>query len=192
MADPSQQCPSGFRLRTSPKRMCERTSGAGCTSVAYPVHGVQYSRVCGRVRGYTYATPDGIHAHTIDGTYVDGVSITHGQSPRKHIWTFAAIGVTPTQCTCGSTRTPFVGNNYFCDSGNYGNDWSPQLFTNAMWDGEGCGPTNQYPCCQFNSPPWFCKELPQPTTDNIEVRVCSDQGLSNEDTLIDLIELYVQ
>ena len=27
---------------------------------------------------------------TIDIPYVDGVSITHGASPRKHIWTYAA------------------------------------------------------------------------------------------------------
>ena len=29
-------------------------------------------------------------ALTIDSQYVDGVSLTHGQYPRKHIWTFAA------------------------------------------------------------------------------------------------------
>ena len=29
-------------------------------------------------------------ALTIDDGYVDGVSITHGNHPRKHIWTLAA------------------------------------------------------------------------------------------------------
>ena len=52
--------------------------------------------------------------------------------------------------------------------------------------------------CSFNNPPWFCKELPQPTTDNIEVRVCGDEGIIgdpnvyNEDTPVSLIELYAQ
>ena len=27
-----------------------------------------------------------------------------------------------------------------------------------LWDGEGCDETNT--CCDFNSPPWFCKDLP--------------------------------
>ena len=31
-----------------------------------------------------------VHNITIDSSYVDGVSLTHGQTPRKHIWTFAA------------------------------------------------------------------------------------------------------
>ena len=37
-------------------------------------------------------------------------------------------------------------------------------------------------------PPWFCKQLPQTTTDDIEVRICGDQGIANEDTPVELIE----
>ncbi len=202
MAVPSQQCPSGFRLRTSPRRMCARTSAPGCTSVTFPAHGVQYSRVCGRVRGYQHTSPDAFYSQQpIDSAYVDGISITHGQSPRKHIWTFAAAAdeTRPDQyrCPCSYTarsytgRIPlFVGNDYFCDSGSQ-SLWGHNLYIyDPLWDGEGCGPTSS--CCQFNAPPWFCKELPHTTTDNIEVRVCSDQDLADEDTPIDLIELYVQ
>jgi len=28
-------------------------------------------------------------SRTIDDVYVDGISLTHGSSPRQHIWTFA-------------------------------------------------------------------------------------------------------
>ena len=85
MTDPSQHCPSGFRLITSPRRMCGKHS-SGCVSATFPVHGVEYSRVCGRVIGYQYASTDGFghyylnRALSIDSNYVDGVSVTHGRS----------------------------------------------------------------------------------------------------------------
>ncbi len=209
MTDPSQQCPEGFGLRpATSKRMCEMTrETAGCTSIVFPTHSVQYSRVCGRVKAYQYGTPDAFapyyyhRSYTVDDLYVDGVSITHGQSPRKHIWTFAAavdetrsIGTT---CPCTNTTTtylgvvpPFIGNDYFCDTGSRQNYQLILYSEDPLWDGEGCGPTSS--CCQFNSPPWFCKELPQPTTDNIEVRLCREERRSNEDTPFELIDLYVQ
>ncbi len=31
------------------------------------------------------------------------------------------------------------------------------------------------------SPPRFCKELSRPTSDDIEVKVCTDEGVFNED-----------
>ena len=46
-------------------------------------------------------------------------------------------------------------------------------------------------CCEFNNPPWFCKQLPQPTTDGIELRVRGDTSLSDEDTPLEVIEIYV-
>ncbi len=209
MTDPTQQCPEGFRLRPATyKRMCEAARDtAGCSSIVFPTHSVQYSRVCGRVKAYQYASPNAFapyYVHrswTIDSLYVEGVSITHGQSPRKHIWTFAATWDEASSnsgaCPCTKTTTPytgvvppFIGNDYFCDTGSR-QSHQPIVYTDdPLWDGEGCGPTNS--CCQFNSPPWFCKELPQPTTDSIEVRVCRDQGRSNEDTPFELIDLYVQ
>ena len=131
---------------------------------------------------------------TIDSNYVSGMSITHGESPRKHIWTFAAaLDETRSNynvCPCTKTDTPytgrvppFIGNDYFCDTGSREQYEGRFYSEDPLWDGEGCGPTSS--CCQFNSPPWFCKELPQPTTDDVEVRVCGT-------TPIELIELYVQ
>ena len=208
MTDTSQQCPEGFTLRSETNRACVLIA-TSCTSIVYPSRNIQYSKVCGRVRAYQYsATLAFAHYHnrgtTIDSNYVGGMSITHGESPRKHIWTFAAA-VDETRsdhnvCPCTKTDTPytgrvppFIGNDYFCDSGN--REWSSsEKFTffseDPLWDGEGCGPTSS--CCQFNSPPWFCKELPQPTTDDVEVRVCRYPDNYNRGTPFELIELYIQ
>ena len=59
-----------------------------------------------------------------------------------------------------------------------------------LWDSDGCGPTSR--CCTWNNPPWFCRELPEPTTDNIEVRICGDYITENEDTPIQQLEIYIQ
>ena len=83
---------------TNPIRLCGRRTDYGCDSVTFTIHGVQYKQVCGRVRGYQFGSPDAfdeVHGNcpapcTIDKPYVDGVSITHGDSPRKHIWTYSA------------------------------------------------------------------------------------------------------
>ena len=49
--------------------------------------------------------------------------------------------------------------------------WVRRFIYIPLWDGEGCGPINA--CCQLNNPPWFCTPLPQPTTDDIELRLCA-------------------
>ena len=95
MTDTNQHCPSGFRLIISPKRTCG-TPGSRCVSTTFPLNGIKYSRVCGKIIGYQYYSTDAFDPYyhhqsgTIDSQYVDGVSVTHGQRPRKHIWTFAA------------------------------------------------------------------------------------------------------
>ncbi len=44
-------------------------------------------------------------------------------------------------------------------------------------------------CCEFKNPLWFCKQLPQPTTDDIELRLCGDEDINNEDIPI---EIYIR
>ena len=206
ITDSNQQCPSGFRLITSPKRTCG-TPGSRCVSTTFPPNGVKYSRVCGKIIAYQYASPDAFWQYynnrrlTIDDSYVDGISLTHGQTPRKHIWTFAAAldetGSTQNVCPCTKTDTPytgvvspFIGQDYFCDTGSrYG--WRVQFYSaDPLWDGSGCGSTNS--CCGFNNPPWFCKQLPQSTTDDIEMRVCINEPTFNEDIALESVDLYVQ
>ena len=204
MTDPNTNCPSGWQLTGHSKRTCGRVSITGrltCDSVTFPVSGGDYTRVCGRIKAYQYDWTDAFQAYdvglrtTIDGAYVSGVSLTHG-SPRQHIWTFAA-GATvneptwddacPCDATIDITIPPFVGGDYFCESG--AESVQRILFSdNPLWDGEGCSANST--CCSFNSPPYFTKQLPSPTTDDIEARICQWQRI--EDTPIEFMELYVQ
>ncbi len=212
MTDPNQNCPAGLHLATRtepPLRTCGRMEGqAGCTSTTYSTYGVEYSKVCGRIIAYQYGSPDAFYRYffnrsvSIDDGYVDGVSLTHGQSPRQHIWTFANAldeAGSNNDDVCPCTRPdvpytgavpPFIGQDYFCETG------SRQAFSfttfysdDPLWNGQGCGSNST--CCEFNNPPWFCKQLPQPTTDDIELRVCGDEDTNNEDTSIELVEMYV-
>ena len=41
------------------------------------------------------------------------------------------------------------------------------------------------------SPLWFSVQLPNPTMDDIEVRICGDESADNEDTPIGLLEIYI-
>ena len=103
MTDPNQNCSDGFRLvnRTEPPlRTCGRPGPGGCVSTTFPTHGIEYSRVCGRVIGYRDKSPNVFDAYqfgratTINSYYVDSVSITHGFSPRQNSYldiNFAAL-----------------------------------------------------------------------------------------------------
>ena len=64
--------------------------------------------------------------------------------------------------------------------------WSTILYADdPLWDGQNCnGPEST--CCTNPNIPWFLKTLNETTTDNIELRVCSDKGLPNEDTPLDI------
>ena len=150
--------------------------------------------------------PDAFHPYrggrnqTIDSVYVDGVSLTHGQQPRKHIWTFAAAldEIRSNVYVCPCTKIdlpytgvvpPFIGQDYFCDTGSRYHYSYKFYDADPLWDGSGCGSTSS--CCSFNNPPWFCKQLPQPTSDDIELRACADQQYV-EHACLESIEIYVQ
>jgi len=169
---------------------------------------MEYGNVCGRIIGYQLGVPDAFqfligYGRTLEENYVDGISLTHGEEgSREHIWTFAGArgedsGIfTEWICDCSNGNdwphsTSFVGNDYFCDAGS--NSGVNHVFypNDPLWDGEGCGTSST--CCEFNNPPWFCKSLPQPTTDDLEARICYFNKVStHEDTPLKLIELYVQ
>ena len=205
MSNTTQTCPtSSWRLvSTSSVRACGRTA-AGCQSATFSTQGKSYTRVCGQVNGIQFGNPDGFHASIlgIEGRYMDGVSITRG-SPRQHIWTFvgyvgAHFAAPHSWCPCsninrqGTSPIPaFIGNNYFCDTGNFETNHKPIYYRgNPLWDGEGCSSIST--CCKFNNPPWFCASLPDSTTDDLEVRICGDETTATEDTLITRLELYIK
>ena len=209
MSNSSQQCPSAWReYNSSGVRGCRRPMvySPRCLATFYAASR-QYSRVCGRVIGHQIGGTDAFGhlaiGHTIDSYYVYGVSVTHG-APRNHIWTLAA-GITDRahyiglgwECPCidpshsGNAFPPsFVGNNYYCESGNPTDSGAGNILYTAdpIWDGKQC----EGQCCSDGkSPPWFSVDLPNPTTDDIEVRICIPEGYV-DDVGIQLLELYVQ
>ena len=203
MTDPTQQCPDEFKLinRTEPPlRTCGRPNGTyGCVSTTFRAHGIEYSRVCGRIVGYQIGSPSGFRYQSvgIDSNYVSGISLTRGQ-PRQHIYSFANAqgeGYTSEVCPCiqGGTDTvpQFVGSDYFCDSTVRGSNATDGVFYSydPLWDGQGCGSTST--CCEFNNPPWFCKQLSQPTTDDIEMRLCENDIPSIDESPFEVVELYI-
>ena len=213
MSDPSQQCPSAWRENTTPHRTCGRKYTIGtCEGVTYTTGSQQYNQVCGRIIGYQVGSTDAFRgsSRSINSVYVDGVSVTHG-SPRQHIWTFAAgvdeqsgivnsIDGLSSHCPCvtgnmaaANNIPPFVGQNYFCETGLTRWNATDGIFWpngDPLWDGQGCGPRSS--CCTFNSPPWFNITLFPPTTDYIEVRICDNEIFLDEDTPIQVMELYVK
>ena len=207
MTDPSQQCPLAWReYNTSGIRACGRASSneGSCSSVAYMAKSV-YSRVCGQVISFQVGSPDAFtkifpnrNPENID---IDGISITLGIQYQQLIWSFVA-GIAensniyidqkcPCSFTSGKGSPPHIGNNYYCESGNPNDTYvnNHTYVNDPLWDGQQCEGT----CCTgTNTPPWFSVQLPAPTTDTIQVSICADQGSNDEDTPVELIEIYVQ
>jgi hypothetical protein len=104
-------------------------------------------------------------------------------------------------CPCNdppglSPSETFIGSNYFCESGNPNNFLNythHQLYTDdPLWDGEGCG-SQETPCCMVPGLPWFHRDYGNVTsTDHIELRVCGNQGTTDEDTPISYYEIYIK
>ena len=208
-------CPSGW---TSYNSYCRGGQAAGCYSANYSTNYTKYSKVCGKVKGYQKGTMDGFfpsaYSHgiakhykpkttsrSLEGVYVDGISITSGNRPRKHVWTYAVglsddYNYTGVNCPCAKHPGPnppsYVGSHYYCESGNTGSQRKfSKLYTDdPLWDGAGCLPENS--CCHNIGMPWFFRQFPTTTTGHIEVRICHDQGFADEGVAIEQLQLYVQ
>ena len=201
MSDSSQNCPSGLQeLITGGIRVCRREgNSSGCRSNIFQTNGISYSQICGKVVGYQKGTPDAIYtiSNDINGVYIDGVSITRG-SPRQHVWSYITgyqSNINYCPCNTGATNTvpSFVGEHYYCESGTNSNPSHGQVYTDdPLWDGNNC-PSNEAPCCTGTGLPWFFRDYGNATiTDYIELRMCGDSGYENEDTPVQLYEIYVK
>ena len=188
-----QICPGQWNLVTSPDRGCAG-AGSSCGSAFSDDILTAYSKVCGRIIGEGVSSPDAfirlvstIGQDSVEGNYLDGVSVTHGApGSRTHIWSFGAghIG----RCPCDNSDRNIaplppaeVGDNYFCDRADE---------LDRLWTGESCASDN--PCCSFHNPPYFSVQVPAATTDRIELRICSDQHQADETVLVLFAEVYVQ
>ena len=180
---------------------CEKSGGnfAGWTIAPK----LPYRHVLGFASGHQWKSTDGFKVQnedpTLDDAYVEGVSITHG-SPRQHIWTYAS-GLSRSggnSCPCWGGRRPpaFVGESYTCDSGNYAkNGYDSIWYPAPLWDGDSAGVVGPSAdlgpggCKPPENPGWFQVQLPQETSDPIEVRVLFDS--CDENIALTALKLWV-
>ena len=202
-------CPSGWTKDTqSGVSFCRppgnNPAGYMCYSAHFSTNGRSYTGVCGRARGYQKGQVWGFWGSTttqgnsIEGSYVDGLSITHGSGPRHHIWTYAvgysnASGTYACPCRTNSATPPpsYINNDYYCESGTSAPLTTTYYFDDPLWDGLGCSSDNT--CCSNNLQPWFYRNLGNTTTDDIEARICMSYATyANGAVVVDQLELYIQ
>ena len=204
MSDPTQQCPNSWKKVTSPAgASCEKKDSALCDSVNITTSGASYQMVCGRFLGYQVGSPDAFYSDAgygwdIERYYVDGVTITYG-SPgnRQHVYTYAAgleeLNI-PFSCPCAGGAYPpyFVESDYYCESGNPAPTWNGTTFyyTDVLWDGQLCR-QDEVTCCDPPNLPWFCRNFTHPITEDLEVRICLDEGPDNENVVLEFFELHI-
>ena len=127
-------CPEGWnKTKVNGIEMCRSLyDTAGCYSANFSVNGTRYRKIRGMVRGYQQGSTDSFDSRrghrSINTAYVDGVSITLGH-PCKHVWTYV-VGCSdddnhptsnyPCAAVPGPAPPSFVGENYYCESGNRG------------------------------------------------------------------------
>ena len=149
MTQPGATCPQGLEQQSfNGNECCGRFSpGEGCVSAAINTS-FSYQQVCGRVARYEKDGPDGFRPFnvcnmTINQVYFEGLSIMYG-TPHQHIWTYAAgfneNHVRNYDCLCNDgsqfKTPPYVGSDYYCESGYSGNGHDCGLFHNSdpLWD----------------------------------------------------------
>ena len=149
-------CDGDFMFHND-NRCIRDTEDPGCSHMLFSLMNISYSHICGRVQGTWFGFPGGFTGSmrststTINDNYVDGISLTYGNTTnRTHIWTFIADQEAGIQI-CPREKPSFVGNDYSCLM----KDKSCILASNM------CSHT-------------FFRQLQQPITENIELRLCRD------------------
>ena len=199
-------CPPEWRLITTPgdnpKNVCRSGDTNECHSTIFTTYNISFYKICGQVRGYQKGNTNAFDSsvESIDDHYVDGVSITLGY-PHKHVWTYA-IGISDSgssttghYCPCadrrGSNPPSFVGDHYYCESGDTGGDTASAYYTtDPVWDGLDCSISLN--CCAQPDMPWFLRQFAKAQETFIEARICRNENFSNEGTLVESMELYIQ
>ena len=185
----------------------------GCYSVFFStLH--MFDSITGLVAGYQKGIPDGFAEHanrpypgrSINAPYLDGVSITYGDSrkkqQRRHIWSYGMGQSSNTKtysnynCPCSVYEGPappsFVRDHYYCDSGSYGSPTHPTFYTeHILWSNTNCTDGNN--CCAQPDAPWFYRPIQGCSAgDAIEVRICNDEPFSDEAVIVTKLLLYIQ
>ncbi len=203
-------CPAPLRKLTQDNRNYCTRNVQGCSSIHFGSLGKTYSAVCGRVIAYQYGHINAFHSRTnsINGAYAEGILITRG-CPRQHVWTYT-IGdnvanpsgsYDPNErdiCPCARSHAvqppSFVQGDYYCDSSSTGTGNTPDghLLSKPLWNGQGPQCFAGSTCCNRPGQPWFKKTLPQPTTDDIELRWCANEAIDGEGTATELVEILIR
>ncbi|MFT4974743.1 MAG: hypothetical protein ACI8S6_000626, partial [Myxococcota bacterium] len=184
-------CPGGW-TSDSTLGTCHRgsSSGGASASESFDAYGITYSEVYGSASVYQYASTDGFHGAgdvtsttSIESTYTDGVSITHGASgSRTHIFSYAlglSTGASSNHdCPSlgGLSPSSVVGSDYLCDTANTSTTtWTYTLYTTPL----------------FSADVWQVA-LGSATSDDIEVRLMCDQGTADEELYLGALELWIR
>lgn len=226
MALLNTNCPEGWTQSQESKRTCgsRELTGRTCNKASFEFEQgtLDFVKVCGRIKAYGLGPLEAfenfeVGVTGIDEAYVTGISLTVGDPPNmEHLWTFAAgiseVGTASDQgadrkdqcpCDVGDISLipipPFVGNNYFCESGlnvEYDSVEIPTLQVNdPLWDGENC--IDESNCCELNRPPYFVNNLGKVlTASKIDARICVLEDLDGSGSLtkaifVEVVELYV-
>ena len=206
-------CPQPLqRFQANGKWYCRRNVSSGCTSIYFNSYGHNYTEVCGMAEAYQLGGLSAFYWTTAFSTpdsedYVYGISITHGRSPRSHLWTYA-VGVNANpisrvwareSCPCTrhgtkATLPNFIQNDYYCDSGNpTGNSYSySTLYPDQLWDSSGASCVSGSTCCDSPDQPWFKKKLNQTISNDVEMRWCHPTGSFRSATATRSVELYIR
>ena len=223
MSEPGATCPTGLTegqydnitLCGLNHTVLDGTYDPVCNSTFFSTYGLNYSKVCGQVRGYQYGYAEGFFRHNyfpycnLPDPYLTGVSITYDDNPIKHIWSYVS-GLSELDyhyrencpCNTGNPYSPpsFINNDYYCESGYhhpsfmyfFGNLFSSN---DTLWDGQQCN-GDEGSCCTTSNMPWFIKTLNETVSDDIQLRVCGgDRDWRYRyrfSTPLDLIELYIK
>lgn len=205
----SDPCPlnsTWMPVRLNGVDYCSTVDGHSVASwILYPK--CSFSEISGYVLADHRGKMDGFYpapgpSLTLDDTYVDGVSITLGNSSssRQHIFTYA-IGrdELPRVESCPCHGSPvsivpyFVEFDYHCDSSYAPYAASTQnVGSRVLWSGKDCGEGSV--CCNSADVPWFFRVLPHNIRDEpVEIRILSDAADHGEEMiLVREIELLVR
>ena len=125
----------------------------------------------------------------IDDPYVDGLSITYGNSPaRKHLWMYAAgasengngKALVLVLLEVGHSHFPLWGTITTVNLGLYiqlNNSCTLMTLSGMVMVVPCTGNT----CCDSPNLPWFNRKIDTPSTLDIKLRVCRDEVTTKED-----------
>lgn len=148
--------------------------------------GIPFSEIRGGVSAYQSGSNDGFRRYVggsgINDTYVDGISFTYtdSSSSRQHVFTYA-IGQSQAgnRQSCpdigGDSPPPFVGSNFYCESGNPDVSYDFGFYAEEILAGY-----------EFKRP------ISSGSVQELEVRVMNDQGTGDENIALNGIYVFIR